>query len=184
MKIYSYYESIPAINQSEEFACSNWWKTSWEKQGWEPVMLNKTHAQASPLYIKLMTKILKSGLPSNPKGMARFTRWASLHATGGGWLSDYDVYNNGFTPKDAEEISSKSNLQIPKEGGYIFYATKEGCAKALNLLVEGEISNGAIPLLESDIFSSEEKIVDIPVEHCVVTNGVQRSMVMSNLAKG
>ena len=33
-KVYAYYQSIPLSNQNEEFSCANWWKHSWEKNGW------------------------------------------------------------------------------------------------------------------------------------------------------
>ena len=93
--IYAFYTSIQLADQNEEFACSNWWKTSWEKLGWKTFMLNRSHAQGSHLYNKLASKMMNatSKLPQERRSevdwlMARFSRWCALHAAGGGWMSE------------------------------------------------------------------------------------------------
>ena len=105
-KIYSYYESVQLRPQDEQFACANVWKSTWEAQGWDPVMLNRSHAQGSPLHLKLMTKLTRLApvLPNELQNnfafiCARFSRWCALHAAGGGWMSDYDVANISFCKK-------------------------------------------------------------------------------------
>jgi hypothetical protein len=104
--IYSYYRSIATSPQAEEFACANWWKTTWEKNGWATCMLNSTHAQASSLYAKLTKKLTSVSSNINPaksKGYeyfnVRFVRWCALHAAGGGWMCDYDVANKSGSNK-------------------------------------------------------------------------------------
>jgi len=90
--IHGYYESIPTVRQEEEFSCANFWKSSWTTHGWTPVMLNKTHAAASPLMRLLMVKCVRDSVPQVVA--SRFTRWCALHAVGGGWMSDYDLLND------------------------------------------------------------------------------------------
>ena len=105
MKIYAYYQNIAQSKQGEEFACANWWKTSWTNLGWEPVMLNRSHAMGSPLYNKLQQKLMTTAMGLDPVLLnnfdwivARFIRWCALYAAGGGWMTDYVVVNKEFTP--------------------------------------------------------------------------------------
>jgi hypothetical protein len=136
MKVYAYYQAIPTADQSEEFACANWWKTSWTANGWEPVMLNRSHAQGSTLYNKMQQKLAQSGISQQWLQAriawfhARFTRWCALHAAGGGWMSDYDVLNIGLTPEMAKRAMEKT-LLINNEPAYLFYASKDHCTNAI-----------------------------------------------------
>ena len=122
-KIYAYYESIQTRNQNEEFSCANIWKESWEKYGWEPVMLNSSHSKGSSLQQKLISRILKA-VPhlsledqnNLQRLIVRFSRWCALHAARGGWMSDYDVVNIGFTPEDAEKMASTDSLIVLEIG--------------------------------------------------------------------
>lgn len=159
-KIYAYYESIPSIRQEEEFACSNLWKGSWEGNGWECNMLNKTHAAVSPLFRGLMGRFLKyEGIA--PSAMARFSRWCALHAAGGGWMSDYDVLNLGFTPSLATEIESVHPLHmVAGKRSYIFYATQARAEEVIGSFIAKEILSNGAPIPESEIISSE---IDFPI---------------------
>lgn len=148
--IHAYYESIPTIRQEEEFSCSNFWKGSWEKSGWNTLMLNKTHSSASPLFRMLMAKLVKESV--HPRIACRFTRWCALHAAGGGWMSDYDVLNKGFTPKMASEIEALHQLQlVAGAGSYIFYATKEKAEEVIRKFIDNPVSVDGWPKFESDI---------------------------------
>jgi len=188
-KIYSYYESIATANQPEEFTCSNWWKKSWTENGWEPIMLNRTHAQGSPLYNKLIQKIMNCnlGLPPELAGRfhwfsARYARLCALHAAGGGWMCDYDVLNKGFKPEQADNTESDGTLQINAGSAYIFYATKDHLANAIKKIVNSD-------LCDKKSFFTEDKILQIKgglkpicklLVHAKSKNGVPRSGIMQN----
>jgi hypothetical protein len=150
MKINAYYHSIPASDQAEEFACANWWKTSWTANGWEPLMLNRSHAQASSFYGKLQQKL--AGLALSSQDLVariawhhtRFNRWCALHAAGGGWMSDYDVVNIDLTPVEAKKLMDKTIL-INEGPAYLFYVTKEHCGNVLKkFLIEDLSESGKI----------------------------------------
>ena len=152
-RVFGYYESIALSNQAEEFSLANIWKASWEKQGWEPVMLNRSHAQGSPLYIKLVSRLMKLVplLPAEnqsrlPWILARFTRLGALQAAGGGWMSDYDVVNTGFTPEIAEELERKSTLSIVgPEPAWVLFGTRDHVGAAVHkILLEEILENGVI----------------------------------------
>jgi hypothetical protein len=150
-KIYSYYEAIPSVEQREEFSCANLWKGSWENNGWECVMLNKTHTSSSPLFRELVGKMLKVEKMTAPV-MSRFSRWCALHAVGGGWMSDYDVLNLGFSPKEAEENEVLHPLQlVAGEKSYIFYATADKAEQVIRNFINESILNDGVPVPESNI---------------------------------
>ena len=183
--IYAFYTSIQLANQNEEFACSNWWKTSWEKLGWKAVMLNRSHAQGSHLYNKIASKMLNasSSLPEDRRNqldwlMARFTRWCALHAAGGGWMSDYDAVNLDFTTDKANEIEQKQSLYVCGEPTYLFYATRDMCSAAIMKFISANIFD----LSEKCMINSDDKDLSSKlVKHCNNTSKMMRSEEMQRL---
>jgi len=191
-KIYSYYQSIPLSNQQEEFACANWWKHSWSAQGWEPVMLNRSHAQASPYYNKLQQKLMQTamGLPPEITSrcdwvVARYVRWCALHAAGGGWMSDYDVYNKGFSTQMADGCEDDTTLRINAGSpAYIFYATPDHCANAIKkFLIEPIVSHKVID--EADVLQVLGGLNSIlpALYHAKAIKDLPRSAAMKNLSE-
>lgn len=162
-KIYGYYESLQAFPQDEQFACANVWKASWEKQGWEAVMLNASHAKNSNYYFKLTKKLVELArlLGANTgdecsKIAARYRRWCALHAAGGGWMSDYDVVNVRFTAEEADKKEAGATiLCVAEEPAYLFFATQQHCAAALAKFI-------AEPLDENGVARNESSILNLP----------------------
>jgi hypothetical protein len=187
-KIYSYYESIQTLPQSEQFSCANWWKTSWEKNGWDCVMLNKSHVGASNLHTKLVSKLGKvlHVLPDNLRGyypqlVARYLRWCGLHAAGGGWMSDYDVVNLGFTPSDAIQYQGELNM-ITDRPCYLFYASQENCAAAIHKFISEEFILDGLLKKESDILNIKDRLSAIgdKVRH-IDKSDIPKSEIMASL---
>ncbi len=165
-RIYAYYESLQERPQVEEFACANAWKRSWEAQGWECIMLNGSHAKNSSLYYKLVKKLV-SIVPHLPpeaassisKNMARYKRWCALHASGGGWMSDYDVANIAFTPTVAEEFEKTGTIHVVTcEPAYLFYATPSHCNAAISKFISEDMHRDGVMLFESEILGVEDTI--------------------------
>jgi hypothetical protein len=158
MNIYAFYQSIPTADQPEEFACANWWKTSWTANGWTPIMLNRSHAQGSPLYNKLQQKLAQElnknhGLVARAAWFqSRFTRWCALHAAGGGWMSDYDVLNLDLTPRVAKDAENKT-LLLNEGPAYLFYASAEHCLGAIRKFISEDLSENGIVRPEIDILN-------------------------------
>jgi hypothetical protein len=160
-RIYAYYESLQAYPQNEEFACSNAWKTSWEKNGWECVMLNDSHAKNSNFYFKLTKKLVdlagklgpSSGDPIS-KISARYRRWCALHAAGGGWMSDYDVVNINFPASIAGDHEKDATiLVVSGEPSYLFYATQQHCSAAITKFLAEPLDEEGIAKHESDVLN-------------------------------
>ena len=157
--IYAYYESLLSKDQNIEFAKANLWKDSWSRAGWNPVMLNSSHAQISPQRIKLAEKMMsifpllnRQNNESQDVLQLRWNRLCALHAAGGGWISDYDVLNLGFTPSMGEEWE-KSPFVIAGKPANVMYISKEICNAAMNKILSSEmISTDGVIFYEKDIF--------------------------------
>jgi hypothetical protein len=191
-KIYAFYDSIQTENQSEEFSCANYWKTSWEQNGWETAMLNRSHAQSCPMYGKLQQKVMNLGLSLPPelatefnKISARFARWCALHAAGGGWMSDYDVFNRSFKPEAAEKTEEKNTLLIVGEPAYLFYATQEHCGKAIKKFLTSEFMKDDKLVPEYELLEINQTTAGYrkSVVHVKKTEDETRSSIMQKLLK-
>ena len=167
-KIYSYYESIPTRRQEEEFGRANAWKESWEKHGWEPIMLNNSHAKGSPLFQKLVAKTLRvapelSAADQNnfQKTIIRFVKWCALHAAGGGWMSEYDVVNSGFTKSDAENFEKKSLVLFGDKKLFLFYVNEDMCRSCISTFISDDINIGPQIKTEFDILNCTNSLAEV-----------------------
>jgi hypothetical protein len=155
-RIYAFYQSIPSCPQSEEFSRANYWKTSWQEAGWECVMLNSSHAKGTIQQIKLVRKMGEdpTSILSNQKLILRFTRWCALLAAGGGWMSDYDVFNLGFSPQEAAELEKKNSLHLPLNGpGCLFYASSDMCRNVIQMFLGAQLTANNSARNECDILN-------------------------------
>jgi hypothetical protein len=190
--IYSYYESLQARNQAEEFECANIWKATWEAAGWNTVMLNTSHAKISPLYQKLMGKLLtfSAALPSElqnifPEIQVKFSRWCALHAAGGGWMSDYDVVNKSFTCADADEIEKTNSIYIfNREKCCLFYANSDLAMGSVMRFISEDLHEGSLLKKEADIlgFTKETNQIGDKVIHVGKKNSEKKSENMKKIA--
>jgi hypothetical protein len=166
-KIYSYYESIPTRRQEEEFGRANAWKKSWEANGWEPIMLNNSHAKGSPLFQKLVSKVLRvapelSAADQNnfQKVIIRFVRWCALHAAGGGWMSEYDAVNSGLTKSDAENFEKKSLVLMGDKKLFLFYANEDMCRSCIATFISDDLNIGPEIKSEFDILNCTSSLAE------------------------
>jgi hypothetical protein len=114
MKCYTYYEEIDEINncphrESTQKELLDLCKISWERNGWEFVVLNQSSAEINPFF-KEYDEVI-NGLPTvNLKRYeySCFMRWLAIAQIGGGLMIDYDVINLGF--KNQELESDKINV--------------------------------------------------------------------------
>ena len=158
-KVYAYYESLALTNQAEEFSKANLWKESWTRAGWNPVMLNTSHAQISNVRNKLFTKLFQS-FPSLIKEQnecedtlrLRLNRLCALHAAGGGWMSDYDVLNIGFSPQLAEAYE-KNSFVISGKPAYLIWISNEIINAAMSKILSTDLIVEGKMLYEQEIFN-------------------------------
>jgi len=159
-KIYAYYESLQEKNQAVEFSKANLWKETWTRAGWNPVMLNQSHAQISPKRIKITRKLMSiypllNKEKNESQGMiqVRFNRLCALHAAGGGWISDYDVLNFDFTPSIATEYECNSFV-IAGKPACVMFISREICNAAMTKIWNEElITQDGLMRYEADFFN-------------------------------
>jgi hypothetical protein len=100
VKVYTYYSEIKFSAQSDLISV---WKQSWEKRGFEPVVLSVADAKRHPYY-KCFQEVVRSqseqmGFALSAYGEACWMRWlayASLGESGLFIVCDYDVMNRNF----------------------------------------------------------------------------------------
>lgn len=95
--VYTYFDDI-GVGDSELLES---WKESWKRNGWTPIVLDKSVSMKHPFYPLLYERFNR--MPSvNPKEyeMSCYLRWIAMAVVGGGFLSDYDTLNIDFLPPD------------------------------------------------------------------------------------
>ena len=112
MRIYTYYTNIRFRDQDELI---HLWKESWERMGFEAIVLNEKYAQRHPDYQDFIDKIRfihskVTGKPIKLYGLCCYVRWLAYAMVGRDedpttpamnerfLVSDYDVINNGWEP--------------------------------------------------------------------------------------
>ena len=133
MKIYTYYEELPAgaagtpgeyFKRQEELI--ELWKYSWKKQGFDPVVLGPQDAEKYPNYDKLMVNIKKyhkkitGANIENDYELACFKRWFAYATCPGYYLtSDYDIINFSFKPYNENNNIEEPLVKIDEHGNII-----------------------------------------------------------------
>lgn len=107
--------------------------------------------------------------------VARFIRWCALHASGGGWMSDYDVLNIGFTP---EAANINKTVVLSSKKPHLFYTSPEYAQYVINKFLSEDLVNENGIRSESDILGIEPVEFD-SVIHAVHSKESPKSSSMS-----
>lgn len=105
----TYYQSCPSLyDESSQWALIDVWRRSWEKAGWETVVMQEHHLADHPRYAFFVEQF-RSKPTEYPVDYtaACFLRWFAAYVLGSRdgaplLLSDYDVINYGMEPRDPE----------------------------------------------------------------------------------
>lgn len=147
-------------------------------------MLNRSHAQVSLKYNKMLQKLvgelrhLDVLRPRFDWIVARFVRWCALHASGGGWMSDYDVLNLGFTPEAAGKF--KDALVVAGNPAHLFYVSADNAQNVLQKLLSEQIIEEEAVKMECDILKTSAKTIDC-VKRATVEKGASKSLEMKRI---
>jgi hypothetical protein len=107
--VFTYYEPVLDNQDEERQKLLNLWRKSWTAYGWTPIVFDSNIAKKHPEYEQYY-RAFYSFPTVNPKAyeVACFVRWVCMLVVGGGYLSDMDVMNYGFTPEDAAKMTDGS----------------------------------------------------------------------------
>jgi hypothetical protein len=113
--VYTYFEPINEYFEKSHRPTLNAWIGNWRAKGWNPVVLNESHARQHPEYHQLLDQFSK--LPSvNTQGydLQCYLRWLAVAQMGGGWMADYDLFNLGFPPQQPfKKMTSLGGPVVP-----------------------------------------------------------------------
>ena len=101
MRIYTYHEALPGY--PDQTPLLDVWRKSWERHGFECVVLGEEHASRHPWFADLDGwDWLKLSVNPWPYTRACYVRWMAYTQAGEGEVRfcDYDVLNHSLTPKD------------------------------------------------------------------------------------
>lgn len=101
MKIFSYYQECQP-NPVDERKLIAIWIDNWRKNGFDPVILNESHASKHTNYEEFKEVISKFPSVNAGYDQACFLRWLAASVAGRDEeitiLADYDLFNFGFAP--------------------------------------------------------------------------------------
>ena len=97
--IYTYFEYIPIENRTTGMSDKDnnellqYWKVTWAKSGWNPVVLSRKDAERHPNYTTIESKLQELHLDFLCQ--TSFRKWLAMTTTiedDGGWYAEYDVF--------------------------------------------------------------------------------------------
>lgn len=123
--VYTYYEVVPGLwSEDSQRKLIEIWKKSWRNHGWNPIVLNEKFVSTHPRYrfFKEHFWALPTEYGHDYEG-ACFLRWLAVAHAGGGMMTDYDVINYGFKPRDV----SQSTMTLFTDGPPVSMGAVLGC---------------------------------------------------------
>lgn len=128
-KVFTYYAPVPGLwSEDSQMALIDIWRRSWKKAGWTPVVLTENDARQHPRFdfFKEHFWALPTEYGHDYCG-ACFLRWLAVAQFGGGMLTDYDVINYGWEPREVNPAEMQIFCDSPPES--IFMGAVLGCAQ-------------------------------------------------------
>lgn len=104
MRAFTFYAELPQFPIDRELVGK--WRDQWSRHGWETVVLGEREARFSPHW-QWFDALVKTIPTVNPPDYERWCwlRWlayaATIHPGEVALYTDYDVFNDGFTPAQA-----------------------------------------------------------------------------------
>lgn len=97
--VHTYYEPVETINQDEQLRQIDLCRQSWERHGWNLVVIDSKYARRHP-WFELYSLGVQAAPTVNDQSYEThcFLRWLSMAEAGGGLMIDYDVVNMGASP--------------------------------------------------------------------------------------
>jgi hypothetical protein len=130
-KVFTYHAA--ALSEKPPRPLYDYWKSGWEKNGWEPVLLTLEDAKKHPRFSDFDNHV--RSLPTvNPVEyeVACYHRWLALEVVGGGLMVDYDVMNYGFMPSELAGNNQDVLFFDPGRVPCAVHATSQGAANIVD----------------------------------------------------
>ena len=162
-----------AMSDAADQALLDAWAKAWFDAGWEPVVLTLEDAMRHSGYERYSKKL--EGVPMMGKGgmglnilynQLCYYRWLAMAASGGGWMSDYDVFP--LTPSLPRDMRGEDDggyaegdpHRMTNGGDFTVYAVGGG-GKGIPCLMSGragEWTRMALNILENGLNHRDERM--------------------------
>lgn len=131
-KVYTYYETIFEDGpQMLEI-----WRRKWSEAGFNPVVLDRSHAMRHPKYVELNRRV---GQLPTINGIdyerACYIRWLAFDLMGGGLMVDWDVHPRGLTEADLD-LEEDVHLYSSDGAPCMVTASKRGAKGIIQMFFE------------------------------------------------
>jgi hypothetical protein len=119
MNVYTYWEDLHD-GQPCPTALLDLWSQSWRLRGWEPIVLGREDAEASPYFERMLEATAKfPTVNDRAYETANYIRYCALEQMGGGMFVDYDCINYSLYTDCMEH--KMSNWPVISLGGGAFW---------------------------------------------------------------
>lgn len=110
MNVYSYYAPVAGMETPVELI--DLWRSEWERQGWNPIVLNEDDAKRHTDFESFEQSIRQLPTVNSPDyERSCYMRHLAM-AERGGLLTDYDVMPRAFTPSDCIRVNAGRELTM------------------------------------------------------------------------
>ena len=137
--VFTYHQKIPTWDHGTIVKV---WKQNWKRHNWRPIVMGREMAKRHTMFGDFITKIRTFPTINDPAyEEACYIRWLALEvmmdATDGrATMSDYDVFNNGFTREDQglEDVVCHEITRVP----CLVSVTKKGARQIIDFIMSRE----------------------------------------------
>lgn len=138
--VFTYYEPVAGLPSADGLITL--WRESWQKQGWEPIVLDESNAAQHPSYETFLKAVSRLPTINKPRyELACYLRHLAMAQGEGGLLVDYDVINRFFAPDMADGILNGRPLVIlePTRVPCAVLGTQQGFEDLCDLIYDYEL---------------------------------------------
>lgn len=133
MNVYCYYENLG--DPARESPVIDAWKTSWCRNGWNPIVLGRDTAMKHPRYAQYRQAVSRFPTVNSIRyEMACYVRHLCMYVVGGGLLTDYDVMNIRYRPEDLPADDSEIQVLEPAGVPCAMYGSKSAWEWVINVI--------------------------------------------------
>ena len=101
--MHAFFHPVDGMAEAEEKVLELW-KEEWENAGFDTVVLTLVDAKKHPDFTEVEEIMIPSLHGSRGYNALRFYRWFAMAASGGGWMSDYDIFPTNFPLNAGTEL--------------------------------------------------------------------------------
>ena len=163
--MHAFFHPVDGMAEAEEKVLELW-KEEWENARFDTVVLTLDDAKKHPDFTEVEEIMIPSLHGSRGYNALRFYRWFAMAASGGGWMSDYDIFPTNFPlnagtelPNGGKFISFQSHVPSLMPG------TSEEWNRVSKLIIDAIPRIDKLPRAEEHIVSDMHALYVLHLEN-------------------